>query len=32
MIAGLMNVLAICDAGWGPLVILPHEKKEKSDD
>ncbi len=25
MIAGLMNVLAICDARWGPLVVLPHE-------
>lgn len=31
MIAGLMNVLAICDARWGPLVQLPHPQvKSKS--
>lgn len=29
MIAGLMNVLAICDARWGPLVTLPQAENEK---
>ncbi len=37
VIAGLLNVLVICDAYGGPLVILPREKKKvagepKSDD
>lgn len=30
MIAGLMNVLAICDARWGPLVVL-HEKPKSAE-
>jgi hypothetical protein len=29
VIAGLLNVLVICDAYAGPLVLLPKKKKEK---
>ena len=29
IVAGLLNLLVICDAYGGPLVILPSEKKEK---
>ena len=29
MIAGLMNVLAICDARWGPLVAVHPQDKKK---
>lgn len=29
VIAGLLNILVICDAYGGPLVILPREKKQK---
>ena len=29
MVAGLMNVLAICDARWGPLVHLPDDSQDK---
>jgi hypothetical protein len=28
VIAGLLNILVICDAYGGPLVILPREKKK----
>lgn len=31
MIAGLMNVLAICDARWGPLVALPPPDEKSKD-
>ena len=30
MIAGLLNVLVVCDAIGGPLVVLPKPKKKKS--
>ena len=29
VVAGLLNVLVICDAAGGPLVIRPAPKKEK---
>ncbi len=29
MIAGLLNVLVVCDAVAGPLIIKPHKKEEK---
>jgi hypothetical protein len=32
VIAGLLNVLVICDAYGGPLVIVPREKKRKVDE
>jgi hypothetical protein len=32
VIAGLLNVLAICDAYGGPLIIPPQETKKKDDD
>jgi hypothetical protein len=32
VIAGLLNILAICDAYGGPLIIPPPEKKKKDDD
>jgi hypothetical protein len=32
VIAGLLNILAICDAYGGPLVIPPQETKKKGDD
>lgn len=28
MMAGLLNVLAICDARWGPLVVLPRNRND----
>lgn len=31
MIAGLLNVLAICDARWGPLVVLPPPDEKQKD-
>jgi hypothetical protein len=31
VIAGLLNILVICDAYGGPLVILPREKKAAND-
>jgi hypothetical protein len=31
VIAGLLNILVICDAYGGPLVILPREKKKDGD-
>lgn len=32
MLAGLMNVLAICDARWGPLMHLPKEDEDKDEE
>ncbi len=32
MMAGLLNVLAICDARWGPLFHLPHKKSPPEPD
>ncbi|HEY3393492.1 MAG TPA: DUF6677 family protein [Lacipirellulaceae bacterium] len=32
VIAGLLNILAICDAYGGPLVIPPQESKKKGDE
>lgn len=31
VIAGLLNILVICDAYGGPLVLTPHKKKEDGD-
>jgi hypothetical protein len=31
VIAGLLNILVICDAYGGPLVIVPREKKKKGE-
>ena len=28
MVAGLLNVLVICDAAAGPLIIKPHKKED----
>jgi hypothetical protein len=32
VIAGLLNILVICDAYGGPLVILPRPKKREGED
>ena len=32
IVAGLLNLLVICDAFGGPLVILPPEEKKKQPD
>jgi hypothetical protein len=31
VIAGLLNILVVCDAFGGPLVVLPKDKQESSD-
>ncbi|RIK88322.1 MAG: hypothetical protein DCC67_00730 [Planctomycetota bacterium] len=32
VIAGLLNILVICDAYGGPLVLTPHRKKDNKDE
>jgi hypothetical protein len=32
MMAGLLNILAICDARWGPLLPVPHPNRDPDPD